>query len=346
MIAPSAYQLFVGIEIAAETFTAFWSPFSPERDRPITLPNTPVGSARLCQQRQATGVTPTATLIVLEATSTYWIALAVALHTAGFHVAVANPAQVRNFAKSLPRRGKTDALDAALLVRFATERQPTPWTPPPELYHELRQRLAARDALVAMRQQARNHRHALLRWPSVVPAVQEHLDQVIADLETRIATLEQELATLLRNGAWSETATLLLSIPGFGVITTAWLLVVTLNLTACASVEAATAYAGLAPQPHVSGSSVRGRSQIGHGGNERLRTALYMATLSAARTNPLIRPFSARLRASGKPMKVARCAAARKLLHLAYAVVKKQQRFNPAYCACTSTMVDEVSGAA
>jgi transposase len=98
-----------------------------------------------------------------------------------------------------------------------------------------------------MRQQARNHRHALLRWPSVVPAVQEQLDQLLADLETRIATLEQELATLLRKGAWADTAKLLLSIPGFGLITTAWLLVVTLNFTACASVEAATAYAGLAP---------------------------------------------------------------------------------------------------
>jgi transposase len=328
MVTPSTYQLFVGIDIAAETFTAFWSPFSPERDRPITLPNTPAGSARLCEQLQATGVAPTATLIVLEGTSTYWIALAVALHTAGFHVAVANPAQVRNFAKSLPRRGKTDARDAAVLVRFAAERRPAPWSPPPELYHELRQRLAARDALIAMRQQARNHRHALLRWPTVVPAVQEQLDQLLADLETRIATLEQELATLLRKGAWADTAKLLLSIPGFGIITTAWLPVVTLNFTACASVEATTAYAGLAPQPHESGSSMRGRSQIGHGGNGRLRTALYMATLSAARTNPLIRSFYTRLRAAGKPMKVARCAAARKLLHLGWAIVAKGQPFD------------------
>src|SRR6266508_2294466 len=100
---------------------------------------------------------------------------------------------------------------------------------------------------------------------------------------------------LLREGVWADTANLLLSIPGFGVITTAWLLVVPLNFTASASVEALTAYAGLAPQPHESGSSVRGRPQIGHGGNGRLRPALYMATLSAARTNPLIRAFYTRL---------------------------------------------------
>jgi transposase len=327
-MAPSSYELFVGIDVAAETFTAFWTPSSPERERPISLPNTPDGSARLGQHLLATGVAPAATLIVLEATSTYWIALAVALHTAGFHVAVANPAQVRNFAKSLSRRGKTDALDAAILVRFAAERQPAPWTPPPAIYHELRQRLTARDALVAMRQQARNHRHALLRWPVVVAAVQEHLDALIVDLDMRIASLEQEVAILLRTDAWAANAKLLLSIPGFGIITTAWLLVVTLNFTACATVEALTAYAGLAPLPYESGSSVRGRAQIGPGGNGRLRLALYLATLSAARTNPLIRAFYNRLRARGKPMKVARCAAARKLLHLAWAIVMKGQPFD------------------
>lgn len=76
-----------------------------------------------------------------------------------------------------------------------------------------------------------------------------------------------------------------------------------------------------------SGTSVRGRAQIGHGGNGRLRTALYMATLSAAQHNPTIREFYQRLRAAGKPSKVARCAAARKLLRLAWALVKKNERY-------------------
>ncbi len=77
-----------------------------------------------------------------------------------------------------------------------------------------------------------------------------------------------------------------------------------------------------------SGTSVRGRAQLGHGGNGRLRTALYLASLSATRYNGAIKEFYDRLRASGKPMKVARCAAARKLLHLAWAVVTKGQAFD------------------
>jgi len=85
---------------------------------------------------------------------------------------------------------------------------------------------------------------------------------------------------------------------------------------------AAVAYVGLAPILKESGSRGRGRPQIGHGGDKRLRTALYLATLNAARFNPVIRDFYARLRAAGKPPKVARCAAARKLLQIAWAVVR------------------------
>ena len=80
-----------------------------------------------------------------------------------------------------------------------------------------------------------------------------------------------------------------------------------------------------------SGRGGRGRPSIGHDGSGRLRTALYMAALSAARFNPAIKAFYQRLRAAGKPPKVARCAAARKLLHQVWALGSKLQRFDPGY---------------
>jgi len=120
----------------------------------------------------------------------------------------------------------------------------------------------------------------------------------------------------------------LTSAPGIGLVTAAWLLVSTLNFARCAGPEALTAYVGLAPVPRESGRTLRGRRAIGHDGNGRLRTALYMATLSAARYNPAIKAFYQRLRA-GKPLKVARCAAARKLLHQDWAPGSKLQRFDP-----------------
>jgi transposase len=182
-----------------------------------------------------------------------------------------------------------------------------------------------------MRQQARNQRHALLQWPGVIEPVRQQLDGLIGELDARLSTLEAEIKAVLNQGAWAESAALLNSISGIGLITRAWLLVGTLNFSACASAEAAAAYAGLVPLWCNSGTSVRGRARIGHGGNARLRTAWYRASLSAARFNPVIQAQYQRLRAAGKRAKVARCAAARTLVHLAYAGVTKRERFDPAY---------------
>lgn len=324
----TAYTLFVGVDIAARSFTALLQTTSTATERPFTLDQTPAGYLAFQERLAATAVPPSQTLLVLEATSTYWVALAVTLHEAGYHVSVVNPEQIHHFAKSLPRRSKTDQLDAAVLGRYAYERKPACWTPPPQVYHELRQRLVARDALVSMRQQARNHRHALLQWPVVVEAVKEQLDGVITDLDERIAKLDAAVAAILADSAWTRSASLLQSIPGVGVITAAWLLVATLNFSISATPAGLAAYAGLVPIARDSGSSVRGRPRIGHGGNGRLRAALYLATLSAGRHNPLIKTFYDRLRTAGKPMKVARCAAARKLLHIAWAVVKHDEPFD------------------
>ena len=155
------YYLFVGVDIAAATFTATWSRDAQPTPRPLTFKQNPAGFAALEQQLHQTGIAPNAPLLVMEATGSYWITLAVTLHDAGYVVSVVNPARVHDYVKSLPRKGKTDALDAGYLTQFAAERRPDPWTPPPAVYHELRQRLAARDALLEMRKLAQNHRHAL-----------------------------------------------------------------------------------------------------------------------------------------------------------------------------------------
>lgn len=328
-MADAPYQLYVGVDIAADTFTAAWLACGGAASAPLTGGQDPAGREALRQRLAATGLAPAAVLVVLEATGSYWVALAVALHEAGYAVSVVNPAQAHHWAKAQLRRAKTDALDAQDLARLAAALRPAPWTPPPAVYHEVRQRLVARDALLAMRTQARNQRHALLQWPVVVDAVRQHLDELVADLDRRVASLDGEIAAALKASVWAASFACLTSAPGIGLVTAAWLLVGTLNFALASGPAALAAYAGLAPLPRESGKSVRGRPAIGHAGNARLRTALYLATLSAARHNPAIAAFYARLRAAGKPMKVARCAAARKLLHLAFALATKQQRFDP-----------------
>ena len=257
--APDIYRLFVGVDIAAATVTAAWQPPRGGPGTPYTYDQTPAGHAALQRQLRATGVSAAETLVVLEATGSYWVALAVALHAASYHVAVINPLQAHHFAKAHLRRAKTDNLDAQALAQLAVALRPTPWTPPPAVYHEVRQRLVARDGLLAMRTQARNQRHALLQWPVVVAAVRQHLDAVIGDLDARIADLTAEIAAVLKEGAWAESLACLTSAPGIGLVTAAWLLVATLDCSLGGGPAAVTAYAGLAPMPRESGRSIRGR---------------------------------------------------------------------------------------
>ncbi|MDP9314285.1 MAG: transposase, partial [Chloroflexota bacterium] len=202
----------------------------------------------------------------------------------------------------------------------------------PAVYTELQQRLTHREALVTLHTQVRNQLHALLHQPVVVASVRAQLEALSQHLTAQIAEIERELAvTLAQDAVWAAAAARLQTITGIGTLTAITILTTTLNFTQCRTAEAATAYAGLAPNPYQSGSSVRGRSRIGHTGNRQLRRVLYLASLSAARYNPVIKPFYERLRAAGKPPKVARCAAARKLLHLAWAVVTKECDFDPGY---------------
>jgi transposase len=326
------YALFVGVDIAAQTATVATQRPGTKVSRALTIAQTPEGYTSLLHQLQATGYVPSEILVVMEATGPYCISLATRLVHEGFAVSVINPAQAHHFAKALLKRAKTDVIDAQTLAQLAMVLQPEPWTPPPQIYYAIQQRLAQRDDLLNLRQQVRNQLHALVQHPTVIPEVRARMEHLLTTFETQLVEVEAEITTALcQESAWSAAAQRLQSIKGVGWVTAAWVLVTTLNLTSCDTVDSLTAYAGLAPRPRQSGSSVWHRPSIGHTGNGRLRTAFYMATLSAAQHNPVIKAFYTRLRAVGKPEKVARCAAARKLLHIAWAVVKKDQHFDPYY---------------
>jgi transposase len=237
-----------------------------------------------------------------------------------------------DFAKALLKRSKTDAIDAQTLAELGARLQPDVWSPPPQIYTELQQRLVDRDGLVSARTQFRNQLHALIQQPVVIASVRTRLESLIASLDQEITTVEQEIAEALhQDQAWAAAAARLATITGLGTLTIAWILTTTINFALTLTPEAAANYAGLVPQLRQSGSSVRGRPHIGQGGNARLRRALYMATVSALQHNPVIKAFYTRLCAAGKPRKVAVCAAARKLLRIAWALATKERDFDPTY---------------
>jgi len=237
---PPVYRLFVGIDIAAATATCAWSQPHASVTRPLTIEQTPAGIAQLHSRLRATGVAPADTLVVMEATGSYWITLATTLHAAGYAVSVINPAQAHHFAKALLKRAKTDAIDAQTLTQLAATLQPACWTPPPAVYYELQQRLAERDALLDLRQQLRNQLHALVQGPVVIAAVRTRMQQLIATLSAQIEEVEAEIAPALQQDAdWAAAATRLQTIKGIGLLTAAWIVVTTVNFRGCPSADAA-----------------------------------------------------------------------------------------------------------
>jgi transposase len=326
----SEYQLHVGIDVSADSVSVQWLDSAGELSDLREFEQSKRGYHHLLKWLKGSGQEPGRVLVAMEATGVYWMALAHALYQAGYRVSVVNPAAVRHFARSLLQRGKSDALDTRLLAQYAARYELALWTPPPPIYEELRQRLTQRDALIHMRQQERNRLAALRRAPGTLKAILARTRRHIDYLDRHIKTLDAEIQHTLRSDPdWAASAARLRTLKGLGPVTVAWLLVATCNFTTCLSPSQLAAYAGLVPFPFQSGSSVFRRASIGHAGHARLRAALYMAALSARTFNPTIKAFYDRLIANGKPAKVALCACARKLTHIAWALVTKQQVFDP-----------------
>jgi transposase len=324
------YSLYVGIDVSADSLSAQWVNEAGELSDLREFEQSKRGFGSLVKWLKSSQQVPGRTLVVMEATGVYWMELAHTLYKADYQVSVVNPAAVRHFARSLLQRGKSDPLDTRLLAQYAARCQPGLWAPPPPIYEELRQRLTRRDALVQMRQQERNRLAALRRTPHCPKAILSETRHHIDYLDRHIKSLDAEIKLALRSDPdWAASAKHLRTLKGFGPVTVAWLLVATCNFTTCLSAAQLAAYAGLVPFPYQSGSSVFRRASIGHAGHARLRAALYMAALSAHTHNPVIKAFFDRLIAEGKPFKVALCACARKLIHIAYALVTKQRAFDP-----------------
>ncbi len=306
----------------------------------LTFPQTPVGFEKFEQLLRAKGFAPPTTLVVMEATSTYWIGLVIFLHTQGFAVSVINPNQAHHFARAQLRRPKTDALDAQMLVHLAEALVPKTWSPPPQIYHELQQRLQHRHSLLELRKTVKNQSGtpwvALNASTVIVEAVREKMQSLIDTFSQQLTDVDKEIEEVIKQDkAWAKSITLLQTIPGVEPLTACWLVVATLNFSTCSKAEQLVQYAGLAPTERSSGSSIRGHAQIGHsaptGYPPLLRGAMYMAAMSASRWNAVVKAFYDKLRAAGKPMKVARIAATRKLIHLAFAVVKSGKAFDLEY---------------
>ena len=261
--------------------------------------------------------------VCLEATGRYGEALATSLVEHGVTVSVVNPAQIHAFGKAELTRTKTDKSDAKLIARFCHLHQPPAWQPLPPAVRQLQALVRRLDNLVEMRQMERNRQEGA--DATVQPSIDRVLTLLDAEIEQTRATIHDHLD---QDPDLRQRRDLLDTIPGLGETTIAVVLACLGDINRFDNAKSVAAFAGLSPAECQSGSH-KGQTRLSKTGDALLRKALYFPAVVAGQHNPVIRAFCERLKAKGKPGKVIVCAAMRKLLTLAYGVLKSGCTFDP-----------------
>ncbi|MGI4793080.1 MAG: IS110 family transposase [Janthinobacterium lividum] len=312
----------LGIDISKRRFDV--ALLIGKRTRQAGFPNTEAGFKELLawvNNHHSPSDTPIHAC--MEATGNWGLDLAEVLHGEGMRVSIVNPLRVKAYGQSELARNKTDKLDAALIARFCQAHQPTAWTPPATHMRELRELVRRCDNLKAARVQEINRQKSGMASPAVAASIEAHLNWLDRQIEAIMAAVQHVVA---EDAVLSRNQALLLSIPGIGVVTASTLLAELPNISEFTP-KGLAAFAGLSPQEHSSGTTVRRPGRISRMGSERLRRALYMCALSSKRHNPALLDFVRRMTAAGKPPKVILLAVARKLLVFAHAIVRTQKPF-------------------
>jgi transposase len=261
--------------------------------------------------------------VCMEATGVYWEGVAEYLAAQSMMVSVLNPSQIKAFGVSRMVRTKTDKVDAQLIAEFCFERKPEPWQAPSPAEQALRAMVLRLEALQNMRTQEINR-------------LEVAREAVIAGIESHIAWLDQEikaLGKLIRDHIDNDPdlhskRDLLDSVPGLGERSIAVLLSFYANTDRFGNARKAVAFAGLDPRHHESGSSVKAKPRMSKVGHTFLRKALYMPAMVTLYRTAWGKTFRARLAASGKPPMLIIGAMMRKLIHVAFGVLKSQKSFD------------------
>jgi transposase len=316
----TAITHFAGIDVSKDTLDA--ALLGPDgRTRGKDFGNDAKGHAALLAwaDRHAPGGT---IHFCLEATGPYSAALADYLHAAGRLVSVANPARVKAHAKACGQANKTDPTDARGIATFCRDRKPRPWVPPSPAVRQVQALVRRRDELRRMAAADKTRLDA----PDLTPAARRSLTRTVKFLSREADRVQAEAEAII---AATPDLALLESVQGIGRPTATTVLAELPPVEHLPSAESAAAYAGLAPAEFQSGKSVKRYTRLSKAGNARLRTALYLPTLTAIRFNPVLKAFYERLIAARKPKMQAVGACMRKLIMVCYGVLKNRAPFDP-----------------
>jgi len=308
-----SHEVFVGIDVSKASLDV--AVFSPQRC--CRVPNDQAGWDQLIAWLGE----PQGCLVVMEATGGYQAAAAAALATAGFDVVVANPRKVRDHARSRGLLAKTDKLDAKMIADFAERNRPPVRALPDEKTRLLQALMARRRQLLEMLTMEKN------RLQQAPKALAKQIQKHIRWLEKQLADLDDDLDEQVRQSdIWREKDDILRTAPGVGKATSHTLLADLPELGEVSGKRIAS-LVGVAPFNRDSGK-LQGHRTI-WGGRASVRNALYMATVSAIRCNPVIRKHYRHLRDAGKAGKVAIVACMRKLLVILNTMIKEHKPWDP-----------------
>jgi transposase len=280
------------------------------RGEALTLEHTPDGHATLIERLRGLDC-----LVVVEATGGYERSLVGALHAAGLVVVVANPRQVRDFARAAGVLAKTDRIDARVLARYGEALKPEPRPLPSTEVQALEALVSRRKQIVGMLTEERNRLQQ-----SASAKVLRSIRSIIRALTAELEDLDGQISEMIRSSpVWKGAAARLESVPGVGP-QTAYVLLAHLPELGTLDRQKIGALAGLAPMNRDSGA-MRGSRRIA-GGRAVVRTALYMAALVGVRHNPVLKRFYQRLINAGRAKKSALVAVAHKLLTILNAMIR------------------------
>lgn len=317
-------MLIVGIDIAKVKFDATWKDEMGQKSYQ-SFDNTPKGFKALQRWVKKTGYKEAH--FCMEATNIYWEAVAEFLHKQGYKVSVVNPARIKGFAQSQMRRNKTDKVDSDVIADFCHALSPKQWLPPKPEERQLRNLVRHRCTLIKTRTQQKN-RLATCQNEHVRHA----LNQLVTTLNDQLQECEQAILEQIKAHSYlKERKRLLLSIKGLGPVSAHVIMAEMYDLNRYDSARAAAADAGLSPAHHDSGDTVHRKPKLSKVGKASVRGALYLPALAAIQHNTIVKNHARKLELRKKPPMVIVGAAMRKLIHIAYGVLKHQTPFEPNY---------------
>jgi transposase len=312
-------KTWVGVDVSKATLDVCW--FKEGAPIHLKVANDMRGLKELATRL------PQDSQVVMEATGAYYLRLAHFLLMRGTPLSVVNPLSIKRYAQMKLARAKTDKYDAALIAGYGASQEPALWSLPDSRILEMQQMVTLEEQLTVQRRALLNQDEAFSQSPFASKQAQRSIKALVKALDRELQRIEADLEALSL-AHYPRIVEILCSIPGMGIKTAQALIVATRGFHEKTNGRNLCSYVGIAPRPHQSGTSVRGRGRISKMGSRGVRCKIYMCTLSAIRSNAACKVFYERLRKNGKPAKVALIAVAAKLLRQAAAMIKADELFD------------------